>query len=42
MGEGFYGVSDEFIMYVVAPVLVLVVVFPLVMRILFWYQEPMV
>ena len=29
MGEGYYGVSDEFIMYVVAPVLVLVVVFPI-------------
>jgi hypothetical protein len=29
MGEGYYGVSDEFIMYVVVPVLLMVVVLPI-------------
>ena len=29
MGEGYYGVSDEFIMYFVVPVLLMVVVLPI-------------
>ena len=29
MGAGYYGVSDEFIMFVLVPVLVLVVGYPL-------------
>jgi len=29
MGEGYYGVSDEFIMYVIAPLIMLLVGYPL-------------